>query len=180
MARELLKIQLDTIHEDGLVLEFGDADAPFAAILAEAADGAGDVCGATRLTLEQWPERVDVTGTLTASVPQICVRCLNPFVATVQRTISQVLVRKLDEQEDEEAELTAADLDRTELTGDAIDLAELLHEELQLALPLKPLCAEGCKGICPGCGAELNEEECTCEPEVDPRWEVLKGLKLGE
>jgi uncharacterized protein len=64
------------------------------------------------------------------------------------------------------------------LVGDTVDLVELLHEELQLALPVKPLCTEACRGICPGCGAELNEEECTCTPEVDPRWEILKGLKL--
>ena len=113
-------------------------------------------------------------------VPLACVRCLNPFVAEVGREIRQIFDRAPLGAEEEEAELTATDLDRTELTGDTIDLAELLHEELQLALPIKPLCAEGCKGICAGCGAELNDEECTCEPEVDPRWELLKGLELGD
>ncbi len=180
MAREPLKVEIDGIPESGITLDVGDGDARFAAVLAEAAGGDRKATGAARLTLERWPERVDVTGTLTASVPLSCVRCLEPFVQTVVREVTQILLRQTEERDDEETELTAADLDRTELAGDKLDLAELLHEELQLALPVKPLCSPDCKGICPGCGAELNSEECTCEPEVDPRWEVLKGLKLGD
>ena len=180
MARELLKVEIDAIPEDGLVVEVRDSDAPFAALLAAATDRDGQTSGSARLLVERWPERVDVTGALTASVPMTCVRCLNPFTWQAARDVNQILLRQPEQREDEETELTASDLDRTELAGDTVDLAELLHEELLLALPVKPLCAESCKGICPGCGAELNEEECTCEPEVDPRWEVLKGLKLGD
>lgn len=180
MARELLKIKIDEIPEDGLVVQVRDTDAPFAKVLADSSGGEGDVSGEASLTVERWPERVDVTGTLTATVPLVCVRCLNPFTGAVARDVRQILVRQPETAEDEERELTSSDLDRTELTGDTVDLAELLHEELQLGLPLKPLCSQDCKGICAGCGAELNDEECTCEPEVDPRWEVLKGLKLGD
>ena len=57
-------------------------------------------------------------------------------------------------------------------------VTDLLREELLLSQPTKPVCKEDCKGICAGCGAELNSEPCTCPPEVDPRWDALKDLKF--
>jgi len=47
-----------------------------------------------------------------------------------------------------------------------------------LAAPLKAICREDCRGLCPHCGRNLNLEQCTCaEPIEDPRWEALKGLR---
>lgn len=57
------------------------------------------------------------------------------------------------------------------------NLGEIVLENLLLLLPMKPLCREECRGICPGCGQDLNEGQCRCgEPEIDPRLEVLRGL----
>jgi uncharacterized protein len=59
-----------------------------------------------------------------------------------------------------------------------IDLTPYIQETLILALPMKFLCREDCKGICAGCGADLNKESCRCSAEsYDSRWEKLKGLK---
>lgn len=53
----------------------------------------------------------------------------------------------------------------------------LVRETVILALPLKPLCAEDCKGLCPICGTDLSKSRCNCvRKEIDPRWEKLKGL----
>lgn len=53
----------------------------------------------------------------------------------------------------------------------------LIRETILLALPLKPLCLEDCKGLCPICGTDLNKSQCNCvKKETDPRWEKLKGL----
>jgi uncharacterized protein len=58
-----------------------------------------------------------------------------------------------------------------------LDVIEMLREQFQLALPMKPLCAESCRGLCPECGANLNRTECACEPKwEDPRLAPLKGL----
>jgi uncharacterized protein len=58
-----------------------------------------------------------------------------------------------------------------------LDVMELLHEQFQLALPMKPLCAQSCRGLCPECGANLNRTECGCQPTwEDPRLAPLKGL----
>jgi uncharacterized protein len=58
-----------------------------------------------------------------------------------------------------------------------LDLAGLCGEEFVLALPVKVLCAPDCKGLCPACGANLNETSCGCAGEADPRLAVLRGLK---
>jgi uncharacterized protein len=63
--------------------------------------------------------------------------------------------------------------------GKVIDLDPLVREQLLLALPEYPLCAEGCKGLCPVCGQNQNERECGGDRKVpDPRWAGLKNIKL--
>ncbi|RMD95294.1 MAG: DUF177 domain-containing protein [Calditrichaeota bacterium] len=58
-----------------------------------------------------------------------------------------------------------------------IDISEDVRETVLLAIPIKLLCKEDCKGLCPHCGANLNFETCTCPgPQLDPRWEALKKL----
>jgi uncharacterized protein len=53
----------------------------------------------------------------------------------------------------------------------------MLREQFQLVLPMKPLCAQSCRGLCPECGANLNRTECDCQPRwEDPRLAPLKGL----
>ncbi len=54
-----------------------------------------------------------------------------------------------------------------------LDITELTLEDIYLALPSQILCREDCKGICHRCGADLNDEVCRCEKEIDPRWEGL-------
>jgi uncharacterized protein len=62
-----------------------------------------------------------------------------------------------------------------------LDVASLLWQHLLLELPVKVLCAASCKGICPTCGADLNEGECACEAETgDPRLAPLRGLKIDK
>ena len=59
----------------------------------------------------------------------------------------------------------------------SLDLVRPLREELVLALPEYPVCRDGCLGLCPICGADLNESSCGCRLErVDPRWDVLRDL----
>ena len=62
------------------------------------------------------------------------------------------------------------------LEDDEVDLDALTTTAFVLAMESKNLCSEDCKGICPGCGADLNVEPCRCKPEVDPRLAVLAKL----
>jgi uncharacterized protein len=59
-----------------------------------------------------------------------------------------------------------------------IDLADDVRQTVVLAVPLKLLCKEECKGLCPRCGADLNKELCICPPEaLDARWETLRRFR---
>ena len=76
----------------------------------------------------------------------------------------------------EEREVTEDDLTTSFYKEDSIDLGELMHEQFVLALPMKPLCAPGCKGLCVHCGTNFNKETCDCAPQwTDPRLAVLQG-----
>jgi uncharacterized protein len=60
----------------------------------------------------------------------------------------------------------------------AVELDEDVRQTIEIAVPLKLLCNERCKGLCPQCGKNLNNGPCTCElAEVDPRWESLQNLR---
>jgi uncharacterized protein len=82
-----------------------------------------------------------------------------------------------DEEASEESETEDDDVSTTFYQDEAIDLSELLREQFYLVLPMKPLCRESCKGLCPQCGVNLNVETCACKPEwEDPRLAALKAL----
>jgi uncharacterized protein len=79
---------------------------------------------------------------------------------------------------DEEREVEEDDLETSYYTDDQIDLSELMREQFYLALPMKPLCREDCKGLCAQCGTNLNTGTCDCAPVwEDPRLAALKAFK---
>ena len=62
--------------------------------------------------------------------------------------------------------------------NDEIDLLQLMMEQFQLALPMKPLCRDACKGLCPQCGTNLNTGSCDCNQKwEDPRFAALRAMK---
>jgi uncharacterized protein len=78
----------------------------------------------------------------------------------------------------ENVELLSADMGLAAYEGDAVDLDELVREQILLGLPSRRLCREECKGLCPKCGADLNAGDCSCEQgEADPRWSALAEWK---
>jgi uncharacterized protein len=83
-------------------------------------------------------------------------------------------------KENEEKELDSDELVVAFYRGGVIDLDDLVREQIELSLPMTRLCREECKGLCPNCKANLNSGECACDNEkVDPRWAVLKDIKLS-
>jgi uncharacterized protein len=75
------------------------------------------------------------------------------------------------------AELTEAELSVSVFDGKALDVDEIVKEQVLLAVPTRMLCREDCKGICPECGTDRNTGECDCVTnDIDPRWAALKNL----
>jgi len=107
-----------------------------------------------------------------------CGRCLEPFEIAVDSPFELRYVPEIEAAaEGEERQVSEDDLTTAFYKEDSIDLGELMHEQFVLALPMKPLCADGCKGLCVHCGTNLNKETCACAPVWnDPRLAVLKGL----
>lgn len=107
-----------------------------------------------------------------------CMRCLEPVTASVSTEV-ETLLRIGGESVDGERELQAEELGLLTVESPEFDTRPLLIEQVQLAVPMKPLCKEDCAGLCPTCGAELNQGSCGCGRAVDPRWGALAGLRQG-
>lgn len=58
-----------------------------------------------------------------------------------------------------------------------LDLREGVRQYILMSEPAKPLCRPDCRGLCPNCGADLNQGPCRCVPEGDSRWQALAGLR---
>jgi len=125
-------------------------------------------------------DSVVVTGTLDTCAALNCSRCLEETTASVHADIRIVFEPATADADalGEVVELTEADMERVPYDGDFLDLAAVIQEEVLAAMPLRPLCQTACKGLCPGCGANLNESACSCSnTPVDPRLAVLKNWR---
>ena len=123
-------------------------------------------------------EAYRVTGRLETRLQLECGRCLESFEIPIDSPFELRYVPEITPTaEGEEREVSEDDLTTAFYKQDSIDLGELMHEQFVLALPMKPLCAETCKGLCVHCGTNLNKATCDCAPEwPDPRLAVLKNL----
>jgi uncharacterized protein len=125
-------------------------------------------------------EAYRVTGRVATKLQLECGRCLDAFEIAIDSPFELhyvPLVEAAAAEDGDEREVAEDDLTTAFYKEDSIDLGELMHEQFVLALPMKPLCAEGCKGLCVHCGANLNKDRCDCAPQwTDPRLAALKGL----
>jgi uncharacterized protein len=127
--------------------------------------------------IRQKGSRVHVTGRVTARIMCECDRCLKSIELPVDSSFKLEYVTAEEYQAQQAVELTESDLDLSVFDGDAIDIDELVTEEILLAVPDQVLCSEACKGICAVCGVNKNSTACDCDSnEVDPRWAGLKKL----
>ena len=108
-----------------------------------------------------------------------CSRCLEPYPFANSSAFHLRFRPRLEvAKEDEEVEIASEDLDVEFYTERSISLRDLAGEQVQLAIPMKPLCDENCLGLCPTCGANRNREGCQCEASVaDDRWGALAGIR---
>lgn len=107
-----------------------------------------------------------------------CSRCLASVEEPIAADLELLITTHASTPEPGEVELEEEELGLVSLKDDVLDLRPLLLEQLQLNIPMRPLCREDCAGLCPNCGADLNRGPCGCkESEVDPRWQALESLR---
>jgi uncharacterized protein len=116
-------------------------------------------------------------GRLATTVRRSCCRCLEPFDVPASLDIDvRYLPHRVNTGEGER-EIADDDLSIAFYRDDQINLGDLVREQLELAAPMKPLCGERCRGLCPVCGANLNSDACGCETAWrDPRLDALRSL----
>ena len=122
-------------------------------------------------------DRFRLVGTVRSELELSCSRCLEPFRLPVDTAFDQRFLPATEMADGEEREVQDEDVEISYYRDDQIDLNELLREQFYLTLPMKPLCQEDCKGLCPQCGTNLNTGSCECAAGwEDPRLAPLKGL----
>jgi uncharacterized protein len=121
---------------------------------------------------------IRLRGSLSAKLELQCARCLEPVKQNVDREF-ELLYRPLGvDAGRDEMSVTDAEAEIGYYQGEGILLEDVLREQVVLALPLKITCREDCKGLCPQCGKNLNQEQCSCTAHVDdPRWAALKEIR---
>ncbi|MEN6620557.1 MAG: DUF177 domain-containing protein [Smithella sp.] len=121
---------------------------------------------------------VFIKGNFSATINIACSRCLEDVSLPVCGDFAYTMMPKTPEIR-EEIELEADELEISYYEGDFIDLAPIIYEQIILQIPIKPLCSENCKGLCPRCGTNLNVASCNCNLEaIDERLAVLKNFKI--
>lgn len=142
--------------------------------------GVGPVECRGRLTAVE--DGILIEGDLRYEQTMACDRCLEPTALPAHERFQLLAVAALEEPEAVlERELEKDELDVVGIEGEEIDTDPLVVEQVRLNVPMKPLCSEQCKGLCPRCGSNLNEGPCHCRgAEVDPRWAALAELRDSE
>jgi uncharacterized protein len=121
---------------------------------------------------------IRVNGELSATFQMVCARCLEPVPQKLAHKFD-LLYRPLgSDAGKEELSVTAVEAEISYYEGDGLLLEDVLREQVLLAVPLKAICREDCKGLCPHCGKNLNLAQCSCEePVEDLRWSALKEIR---
>jgi uncharacterized protein len=143
------------------------------------------------LTLSVYEENIRIDGVARTEVEEECSRCLDLFKRGVEAEIhlyaaaGKAALGKAagtkasgrageDEEEDEEEEAQGGYLFHD---GRQLDLRDEVRSAILLSSPMQPLCDPDCKGLCPECGANLNDGKCSCDARpADPRWKGLEKL----
>lgn len=162
------------IHVDPALLDLVDEDFVFH----------GPVTGSVVIHLVG--SDVLANGELRTHARTACVRCLEPAEVELKVKVNEIWMKNKPE-EHVDLEFTAEEPLERSYSGDEIELDEPFRELIMSELPDRPLCSLECKGLCPQCGANLNQGACHCESESDagteedrlPDWkEKLKKIKL--
>lgn len=176
-------------HQDFIVFDDIDRNGPqtYAATLEFSPEEVGreEVVALGPVTLDAKAEKGDlaaeylVEGSARFTADLTCARCVEPY-PFANASIFHLRFRPRPEvsEEIEEVEISPEELDIEFYTERSIPLRHLASEQIQLTIPMKPLCDENCAGLCPTCGANRNREHCACEgSKADERWGALAGIR---
>jgi len=177
-----MKVRTEHIRETVREYSFSESADSFPVLSEMAVAGECRFTGpvVVEISAEREMDHYRVDGTVRVPVQLNCSRCLCSFDKAVlsRFTIlfSECSGNSLDE---DEVELEERDLISASFSGDEIDLAPEVAEQIALGIPLKPLCSESCKGLCPVCGIDLNNGSCNCVADSkQSKFSALKDFQV--
>ncbi|MBW2085304.1 MAG: DUF177 domain-containing protein [Deltaproteobacteria bacterium] len=130
----------------------------------------------TRFKLERTGDRVLIQAKVSTVLRLVCSLCLDEFDMPMSEDVFLALTPFSNEQA--EKEVTAGELNEEYYDGEEVDLWPMIQGQLFLALPIRPVCREGCQGLCLICGQNLNVKSCGCSsPAGHPGFMKLAQLK---
>ena len=180
-----MEIRLEQIKEDGLTLEFEKSVETFPVLAEMVANGECEFTAPLRTALRalRIGDLVQLDGDIETSVRLPCSRCLQPFETPLKSSFTLTYMQQaadvMEDTEPQEVELSAEDMGIVYFQGEKINLKDAIQEQVVMEFPLRPLCKLDCKGLCPKCGADLNENLCDCDHRSSPgKFDVLKNLNL--
>jgi uncharacterized protein len=170
---ELRKLEFDENYQPG-VIEFGPE---FRQIGTLHSDGRAELIVEHR-GHNQDVEDIRLVGSVQAKLEFSCARCLDPVSHEVNRAFDLIFRPQGVDRRADEVSISEAETEIGYYDGEGLLLEDALREQVLLATPVRALCRDDCKGLCPQCGRNRNLEQCQCEPHVsDPRWDALNDIK---
>jgi uncharacterized protein len=107
-----------------------------------------------------------------------CARCVEPVEIPLAAEFDLIFRPAAADSEATERSITAPETEIGYYQRDSLSLEDVLREQVLLSLPVRTLCKPDCKGLCPRCGQNRNNQPCSCEEgPSDPRWQALAGLR---
>ncbi len=181
-----MRIRVEELMAGKLRIEFEETPETFP-VLAEMIDTG--ICEflaplKTALRAQQIGDMVEIEGSISTAVRLSCGRCLQSFETPVESSFALTYKQTEPDPDEsgssqEELELTAEDMGLIYYQGEEINLQNEIQEQVVMAFPLRTLCKPDCKGLCPQCGADLNNEVCDCDRSPPAgKFAALKNLKL--
>ncbi len=176
MEKKVLKISLDDIPPEGLEVPIEDREG---LVIKDCFPIKTPIIG--RVFLQRWGPIVKIRGHIETTLVLICDRCTENFYWPISENIDIELhpIASLKAVQ-EEVRLSKEDLDVSFFDGDLIEVDEVVREQILLAVPMRKLCRQDCKGLCPVCGQNLNKETCACKPlKQESPFAILKKLVVS-
>jgi uncharacterized protein len=132
--------------------------------------------GKAELVTEMLGE-IRVKGHVAVRMEADCDRCLEPAAFPIDSDF-ELYYRPVAEGYGEEKAIDQSEAEMGFYEGEGLELDDVLREFVILALPMQRLCGESCKGICPVCGQNRNQKQCSCQVvPANDRWAALRQLK---
>ncbi len=172
----MLKVELRSLEQEDLVLEEKDwAQALGIELTPELCRDPLEIY----CELSKSGDLVSAKGWVRGKMLLLCDRCLKEFESRFKSFFEVHYRPQCGSSPSEEESLAEGDLEVVYFDGEMLDIADQIRQTVLLSVPMRALCRDDCKGLCGGCGRDLNMESCRCqEPPADPRWDALKNLKF--